>query len=89
MKHALQHPQNSRPLRFFIHQAGIGLNPSVQFGTEDSGFVRLNIRAPKQTVLRVLEKIRLAMHQWYYVPKLGERNKFSMMAKLNWSISWK
>jgi cystathionine beta-lyase len=48
---------------FFIHQAGVGLNPGVQFGQEGSGFMRLNIGAPRQTVLRVLEKIRLAMHQ--------------------------
>lgn len=48
---------------FFIHQAGVGLNPGVQFGSEGSGFMRLNIGAPRQTVLRVLEKIRLA-----YVP---------------------
>ncbi|MXS81758.1 MalY/PatB family protein [Nitrosomonas oligotropha] len=48
---------------FFIHQAGIGLNPGVQFGQEGSGFMRLNIGAPRQTVLRVLEKIRLAMRR--------------------------
>lgn len=48
---------------FFIHQAGVGLNPGVQFGTEGSGFMRLNIGAPRQTVLRVLEKIRLAMRR--------------------------
>ncbi|MBX9895824.1 MAG: hypothetical protein K2Y09_11735 [Nitrosomonas sp.] len=47
MKHALQHPQNSRPLGLIIHQAGIGLNPSVQFGTESRGFMRLNIETPK------------------------------------------
>lgn len=48
---------------FFIHQAGVGLNPGVQFGQEGSGFMRLNIGAPRQTVLRVLEKIRLAMRR--------------------------
>jgi cystathionine beta-lyase len=48
---------------FFIHQAGAGLNPGVQFGQEGSGFMRLNIGAPRKTVLQVLEKIRLAIHQ--------------------------
>jgi cystathionine beta-lyase len=43
---------------FFIHQAGIGMNPGVQFGEEGSGFMRLNIGAPRQAVLQVLEKIR-------------------------------
>jgi cystathionine beta-lyase len=50
-------------LGFFIHPAGIGLNPGVQSGTVGSGFMRLNIEAPRQTVLRVLEKIRLAMRR--------------------------
>lgn len=48
---------------FFIHQAGVGLNPGVQFGSEGSGFMRLNIGAPRETVLRVLEHIKLAMHR--------------------------
>lgn len=46
---------------FFIHEAGVGLNPGVQFGSEGSGFMRLNIGAPRKTVLGVLERIRLAM----------------------------
>jgi cystathionine beta-lyase len=45
---------------FFIHQAGIGMNPGVQFGEEGSGFMRLNIGAPRQAVLQVLDKIRQA-----------------------------
>lgn len=47
---------------FFIHEAGVGMNPGVQFGQEGSGFMRLNIGAPRKTVLLVLERIRLAMH---------------------------
>ncbi|TXI16571.1 MAG: aminotransferase class I/II-fold pyridoxal phosphate-dependent enzyme, partial [Nitrosomonas sp.] len=42
---------------FFIHAAGIGLNPGVQFGHEGSGFMRLNIGMPRRTVFRILEKI--------------------------------
>ena len=45
---------------FFIHQAGVGLNPGVQFGQEGSGFMRLNIGAPRGMVLRVLERIKRA-----------------------------
>lgn len=48
---------------FFIHEAGVGMNPGVQFGQEGSGFMRLNIGAPRKTVLRVLENIRLAMYR--------------------------
>ncbi|MCE7913417.1 MAG: putative C-S lyase [Nitrosomonas sp. PRO4] len=42
---------------FFIHEAGVGLNPGVQFGHEGSGFMRLNIGMPRHTVLRILKKI--------------------------------
>ena len=45
---------------FFIHQAGVGLNPGVQFGSEGSGFMRLNIGAPRKTVFGVLERIKQA-----------------------------
>lgn len=45
---------------FFIHQAGVGLNPGVQFGQEGSGFMRLNIGAPRKTVLGILERIKQA-----------------------------
>lgn len=48
---------------FFIHEAGVGMNPGVQFGKEGSGFMRLNIGASRKTVLRVLEKIKLAKHR--------------------------
>lgn len=46
---------------FFIEQAGIGMNPGTQFGKEGSGFMRLNIGAPRQTVLRVLQNIKQAL----------------------------
>ncbi|MBS0299515.1 MAG: PatB family C-S lyase [Proteobacteria bacterium] len=45
---------------FFIHQAGVGLNPGVQFGQEGSGFMRLNIGVPRKTVLKILKKIKEA-----------------------------
>lgn len=46
---------------FFIEKAGIGMNPGTQFGKEGSGFMRLNIGAPRQTVLRVLQNIKQAL----------------------------
>jgi len=45
---------------FFISEAGVGMSPGTLFGTEGSGFMRLNIGAPRQTVLGVLERIRQA-----------------------------
>ena len=46
--------------QFFIHEAGVGLNPGTQFGKEGSGFMRLNIGAPRHTLMKILEKIRNA-----------------------------
>jgi len=45
---------------FFIHEAGVGLNPGTQFGHEGSGFMRLNIGAPRDTLMKILEKIKCA-----------------------------
>jgi cystathionine beta-lyase len=55
------HMTDAQLKHFFIHEAGVGLNPGVQFGQEGSGFMRLNIGAPRQTVLGVLERIKRAM----------------------------
>jgi len=46
---------------FFIHEAGIGMSPGTLFGEEGSGFMRLNIGAPRQTVLSVMQNIKQAM----------------------------
>ncbi|PSJ16597.1 MalY/PatB family protein [Nitrosomonas supralitoralis] len=45
---------------FFIHEAGIGMNPGTQFGKEGSGFMRLNIAAPRNTILSIMQRIALA-----------------------------
>lgn len=46
---------------FFIHEAGVGMNPGEQFGqTEGSGFMRLNIGAPRKTILTALKQIKKA-----------------------------
>ncbi len=55
---------------FFIHEAGVGLNSGVQFGQEGSGFMRLNIGAPRYTVLKVLEQISQARITVKYTPPL-------------------
>jgi cystathionine beta-lyase len=49
---------------FFIHEAGIGMSPGAQFGKmEGSGFMRLNIGAPRKTILIALEKTRNAINK--------------------------
>lgn len=48
---------------FFIHEAGVGMSPGILFGNEGSGFMRLNIGAPRRTILSVLEHIREARNQ--------------------------
>lgn len=47
--------------RFFVHQAGIGMNPGITFGEAGSGFMRMNIGCPRQTLETALEQIRQAM----------------------------
>lgn len=42
---------------FFIHQAGLGLNPGVSFGLGGSGFMRLNIALPKNQLQLALEQL--------------------------------
>ncbi|SFP92627.1 cystathione beta-lyase [Nitrosomonas cryotolerans] len=52
---------NDRQLQhFFIHQAKIGMSPGTLFGNEGSGFMRLNIGAPRQTIMTALENIKQA-----------------------------
>jgi cystathionine beta-lyase len=48
---------------FFIHEAKIGMSPGILFGNEGSGFMRLNIGAPRRIILSVLEHIREARYQ--------------------------
>lgn len=49
---------------FFIHEAGIGMNPGIQFGRmEGSGFMHFNIGAPRNTILTALKQIRKAINK--------------------------
>lgn len=46
---------------FFVHKAALGMNSGIQFGkTEGSGFMRLNIGAPREQILTALEQIKIA-----------------------------
>lgn len=49
--------------RLFIDQAGVGLNPGWRFGTEGSGFMRMNIASPAATIDRALRQISAAVAQ--------------------------
>lgn len=46
---------------FFVEQAGLGLNPGISFGQAGSGFMRLNIGCPSQTLVRALDQLRRAI----------------------------
>jgi len=49
---------NDRELeRFFVHQAGVGLSAGTIFGEQGSGFMRMNIAAPRSVIAQALEKI--------------------------------
>lgn len=47
--------------RFFVQQAGVGMNPGITFGEPGSGFMRLNIGCPRSVLADVLERIRAAL----------------------------
>lgn len=58
---------------FFIHEARVGMNPGIQFGrVEGSGFMRLNIGAPRSTILTALEQIRKAIKK-YSTDPMGQK----------------
>ncbi len=46
--------------QFFVEQAKLGMNPGTVFGEGGSGFMRLNIGAPRTAVRQALEQIRTA-----------------------------
>jgi len=43
--------------QFFVRQAGVGLSPGIIFGKQGSGFMRMNIAAPRSVIAGALEKI--------------------------------
>ena len=46
--------------KFFIEKAQLGLSHGTLFGTGGSGFMRMNIGAPKQTIADALEQLKQA-----------------------------
>ncbi|MEC7814642.1 MAG: PatB family C-S lyase [Pseudomonadota bacterium] len=49
--------------RFFIEDAGVGLNPGLTFGQPGSGFMRLNIGCPRATLEAVIRQLAQAIAQ--------------------------
>lgn len=43
--------------QFFVRQAGVGLSPGIIFGEQGSGFMRMNIAAPRSVIAGALEKM--------------------------------
>lgn len=55
---------NDMQLRhFFVHEAGVGMSPGTLFGAAGSGFMRMNIGAPRHVVETALENIRKAVYR--------------------------
>lgn len=47
--------------RFFVRDAGVGMNPGVSFGEQGSGFMRLNIGCPRAVLEAVIDRIETAL----------------------------
>jgi cystathionine beta-lyase len=47
--------------QFFVKQAGLGMSPGTLFGEGGSGFMRMNIGAPRAQILRAMKNIAEAM----------------------------
>ncbi len=46
---------------FFVHKAGVGLSPGIQFGAAGSGFMRMNIATSRQNIVNALNNIKNAL----------------------------
>jgi len=46
--------------QFFVEEAGVGLSPGILFGAQGSGFMRMNIGAPRSVIAQALERIAQA-----------------------------
>lgn len=46
---------------FFIEKAKVGMNTGISFGEEGSGFMRMNIAAPRVIIKQALERIKQAL----------------------------
>jgi cystathionine beta-lyase len=53
---------NDKQLKqFFVQDAGVGLSPGIQFGEQGSGFMRMNIGAPRAVISEALQRIARAI----------------------------
>ncbi|MEE3169110.1 MAG: PatB family C-S lyase [Pseudomonadota bacterium] len=48
--------------RFFVRDAGVGMNPGLSFGEQGSGFMRLNIGCPRSVLEQVVGRIEAALN---------------------------
>ena len=46
---------------FFLYKAKVGMSAGTVFGAEGSGFMRMNLGAPRTTIMKALERVRNAM----------------------------
>lgn len=49
--------------QFFIHDAHVGLNPGPDFGAGGSGFMRLNLGAPRSVIAEALTRIKIGLER--------------------------
>lgn len=49
--------------QFFVKQAGVGMSPGTLFGEGGSGFMRMNIGAPRVVILQAMQQIAEAMRK--------------------------
>lgn len=47
---------------FFVHEAHVGMSPGTLFGESGSGFMRMNIGAPRHVIAAALENIKKARY---------------------------
>ena len=50
--------------QFFIQQAGVGLSPGKLFGEAGSGFMRMNIAAPRSLITTALQRMAVALQSF-------------------------
>ncbi|MDP3212106.1 MalY/PatB family protein [Methylotenera sp.] len=50
--------------QFFIQQAGVGLSPGKLFGEAGSGFMRMNIAAPRSLITTALQRMAIALQSF-------------------------
>jgi cystathionine beta-lyase len=49
--------------RFFVEQARVGMNPGTVFGAGGSGFMRMNIGAPRAVIATALNRLAVALEK--------------------------